>query len=79
MVAGTAQPGGAHGGPTGASFHRLTGGPAPLVRYTGCFIYTRGEGGEWTAPVAGDDTHLDEVPDATADGMNSEAEQTHRA
>lgn len=61
-----------HGGPTAASYSALIGGQAAEVRYTGLFAYCKGADGEWTAPVAGDDSH---VTVGTRDGPSSAAEQ----
>ena len=55
-----------HGGPTGALYRRLTGNAAPLVRFTGLFIYVKDDATTGDA-ATGDATTGDATTgDATA-------------
>ena len=51
-----------HGGPSGHAYKQLLGPRAKdglLAGYTALYIFVRGADGEWDAPVAADQGHLE--------------------
>ncbi len=47
-----------HGGPCALGFEGLTGRPSPVAGYTALYAMVPDAAGKWTAPLAGDTSHL---------------------
>ena len=47
-----------HGGPTALGFQGLTGTPSPVAGYTALYVMLPDGAGRWSAPLAGDTSHL---------------------